>query len=88
MTEQNPKSATTILEDPDSKFKIWNDELDLLLSGNNLYQYIEEGILAYEIYNILKKTYTNENNERIRIFEKELGDLKLDVNKTVIMHFY
>jgi len=33
---------------------------------------------AYEIYNILKKTYTHEDNERIRILEKELDDLKFD----------
>lgn len=45
MTHQYPKSKTTILEDPNSNFKIQDDEIYPLLSGNDLYKYREEEIL-------------------------------------------
>jgi len=81
MNEQNPKSTTTIL---DSNFKIWEDELYLLLSGNDLYKYIEEEILTkVNISNIKKeklKEYIKVRGDNTKVYDKNVTneDIKND----------
>jgi len=81
MNEQNPKSTTTIL---DSNFKIWEDELYLLLSGNDLYKYTEEEILTkVNISNIKKeklKEYIKVRGDNTKVYDKNVTneDIKND----------
>ena len=92
MSDQKQLRTDSILGDPNSNFKIWNEELYLLLNQYDLNKYIKEEIIQKIPVSSIKKEninkYTRVEGDKSKVYSLNVDDKKIkndNLAKTLIM---